>query len=371
MVDTYTPNLNLNKVEVGASRDTWGGKLNSNADAIDTAFGTMQRQIQAVGANSGGPAPQGRLSFQSGVPTMFADVNSSVACYYTPYLGNSVPVYDPGAKTFVASVFAELSQQLTDAVYSPAASVGNAVYDLFVWRDKVNAADVKANNALVLGDPILRLSRGYPWNSLTSRGTGAGTSELSRSGAYLTNRNDITNGPKAGQGTYVGSVYVSASNRLDWTLGGLAAGGYQIKMHCYNYYNRISYVGKTSDTSGTHGSYNGTRPYNNSQNNSASVLIGVQEDGVEVFMKAAVNNGGSNNPTLANIGLGVNQSTTFDYQTRFNDNVSRFAVSQELSVPLPPSLGRSVFYMVENAGSNSFNWTDNSKDQWLAVKISL
>lgn len=39
MVDTYTPNVNLVKPEVGASRDTWGSKTNTNWDKVDAAIG--------------------------------------------------------------------------------------------------------------------------------------------------------------------------------------------------------------------------------------------------------------------------------------------------------------------------------------------
>lgn len=51
MADTFTPNYNLTLVQIGASRDTWGDKVNANMTALDTAVKAV-----SVVANAAQPA---------------------------------------------------------------------------------------------------------------------------------------------------------------------------------------------------------------------------------------------------------------------------------------------------------------------------
>ena len=60
MPDAYTANLALVKPEVGASRDSWGSKLNENMDTLDEFIG-MAMPIGAVLDFAGPQAPPGWL----------------------------------------------------------------------------------------------------------------------------------------------------------------------------------------------------------------------------------------------------------------------------------------------------------------------
>lgn len=66
MADTFTANLALTKVEVGASSDTWGAKLNVNFDSIDALFGVGGTLLVSKGGTNATTAAGARSNLGLG-----------------------------------------------------------------------------------------------------------------------------------------------------------------------------------------------------------------------------------------------------------------------------------------------------------------
>lgn len=77
MADSFTAKLNLTKPEVGASTDTWGGKLNSNLDDIDALFDTGPYLKLSKGGTGAGTASDARTNLGLGSLAVKSAVSSS------------------------------------------------------------------------------------------------------------------------------------------------------------------------------------------------------------------------------------------------------------------------------------------------------
>jgi hypothetical protein len=173
--------------------------------------------------------PGGRLTFSSGVQVMTSDVTGATSHHYTPDQHAFIPIYD--GTSFVPRLFSETSQLASDTTKSPAAAAVNSNYDVLAWMD----------------GSTLRTTRSRPWTSNTARGTGSGTAELEFFGGFWVNKYDVTNGPVARRGTYLGSIRTDASGTFTFTAGGQAVGGGTGRITVWNAFNQVAGECRTND----------------------------------------------------------------------------------------------------------------------------
>ena len=281
--------------------------------------------------------PQGRLTLTPDTPVMTSSASGQTTIRYTPAVGDMVPLYD--GVNFIPTVFSELSQLTTDATKSPAAVTANSNYDLFVWNDS----------------GTIRCTRGPAWSSGTSRGTGAGTTELTRVKGLLLNANSITNGPAAQRGTYVGTVRSNGMSTIDWILGASGAGGTAAVLGVWNAYNRQTIATTVTDSNATWAYTSATvRQVGGSTGNQVRFVSGLAADGISAsyFNRASV---AAVNGAFYQIGIAMDSVTAFDKVNAYQNNAAS-AVSAGASVTnnYGPQIGFHYIAALERSdGTNS------------------
>lgn len=146
------------------------------------------------------------------------------------------------------------------------------------------------------------------FNYTSARGSGSGTTELQLLNGVYVNRYDITNGPAATKGTYVGSVYFNASSQIDLKFGTVAANGGEAIIGIWNMFNRVSVGGNVGDsTASWNYSTTTVRPANGSATARVSFVSGLALESSRAKYTASAGSVGS----TISAGVGYNTSTAF------------------------------------------------------------
>jgi hypothetical protein len=192
-------------------------------------------------------APQGRLTLTSGAPVMTADVVAATTVYYTPYVGNVISINSTGG-AFAAFKFPELTLST-----SGASLAANALYDVFVFLNS--------------GAPAIGV--GPAWASLTGRGSGAGSTNLTLFDGLWTNANGIVlkNGSTTysstpqRRATYVGTIATtSVAGQVTMQFKPPpASGGNNTWLGVWNAYNRTTVRARSTDST-ANWTYNSASP---------------------------------------------------------------------------------------------------------------
>lgn len=323
-----------------AARTNLGVPSNSELAALSTTITNLQATLQNLASS-----PQGRLTLTSATPVLAVGITAGTAVYYTPYVGNLVPIYD--GSLINTKTFAELTLTLNSN------HVASNIYDVFAF---VNSGAVT-------------LGTGPAWNTATagsgSRGTGAGTTELSRTiGGFWTNavaatlRNGATTySVNVNCATYLGSIFVDGTNGQ---VSCLLAYGQSRKWGVWNAYNRVPIILKAGDSTASWTYVTNTfRASRADSTNKITVFCGLPEEMIDnKFIQALFSSSGS---VDGYTGIGWNSivaasGTIGDY------SIASQILSNPASYIAPPFLGIANVTSLEKvvSGTCGFSGTEGN-----------
>lgn len=328
----------------------------ASAAALAASLATLPAQVVYISPPPSAPSSAGgRCTLATATPVMTATVSGATTIYFTPYNSQLVPIYNGGAM-YLLSTGGELSNITTNSSTGnagPAAVTTNSNYDLFVW-----------NNG-----GTMTLTRGPAWSSDTARGTGAGTTELTRVQGVMLNANDISNGPAAQRGTYLCSVRSNGSSQIDYIVGAASAGGTAAVLGVWNNYNRVMSRGQVVDSTASWTYAGGVRAVNNSAGNRVSMILGLAEDGVAITYRQRVQSPAA--VSTFNIGIGLNTSASQNFRATITTPAA--AVMDTLLPAIgsyAPALGFN-YYQATEAGDtvNTFTMIGNIPNMSINYQV--
>lgn len=217
------------------------------------------------------PPPGGRLTLTSNTPVTTSDVTAATTIYYTPYNGASLPILSAGQWKLLSSAQDSLTLD------SDSGHTG--------YHQSGKNFDVLAT---LTGTNTLRIGTGPAWSTDTSRGTGAGTTELEMVNGVLVNKNEMTlrHGNASGntstitarEATYLGTIRCTANGQTEDSLA---------KRFVWNAYNRCPRPMAVLEATNSWNYTTATiRQANDSPANQLDFVLGLQTDAVSAHVAA-------------------------------------------------------------------------------------
>lgn len=274
---------NINGTKPFAADQPMGGYNLTQVGSFSSPLGPLQ------------DASQQRLSLTTALPVTTGDITSAATIYMTPAKGNRVSLWDGSYWHNLAQV--ELSLALSSNSGHTNYHQSGKNFDVFYFDD----------------NGTKRIGTGPAWTSDTGRGSGAGTTEISRLSGVLVNVNSIvlrfgsasgnTVAVAANRATYLGTFRCSADGQTEDS---------RAKRFLWNYYNRLPRAMRVLE--GTD-SWSGSgaaswRQMNNSAANQLAFVAGAGEDRVRASALLFASNSTS---TFRGIrcGIGIDATNAF------------------------------------------------------------
>lgn len=267
----------------------------TNTEYLCTTSGTASAAVWSVNLPFSFPL-QGYLTASSDTtsPILTADSIGATTIYLSGYAGNLGFIYNGVSFVPVPITGGQLTLALSNSSQG-----SNGIYDVMFFLDSSTP----------------RIGFSPAWTTATAgagnRGTGGGTSQLTRVNGLLVNavQQTVNNGSSsyvvaANRGTYVGTVSIDA------TAGQVTCHrsyGQARKFGIWNNYNRIPIILKGGDSTGSWSNTSVSfRAVNSDSNNKATVLCGMAEEIVDASYEELVGSEGSG----ARVGIGWNSTSS-------------------------------------------------------------
>jgi hypothetical protein len=296
--------------------------------------------------------PQGRLTLTTATPVMTAEAAAQTTIYYTPYVGDVIPLYN--GTEWQNFVFTELSI----AMAASANWAADSNFDLFVYNDA----------------GTLRLVTGAAWTNGTTRAealvrtNGIWLNNVSFTGRYGA---ASTVSIAASRATYVGTMRTTGTaGTTTWELGGAAAGGDPGALHLWNCYNRVevAVLVQTTNASWTYATA-AWRPYDGAASNvnvRVALTRGLNENAVTGMLNVTHYGGGSIDGAA---GISLDSTTTIPTQSSYLPNAAS-ALSNSAQFSAHVGIGYHYVQAMEYTGgaTSTFYGISNPIQNGLYVR---
>ncbi len=327
------------------------------AGAAGAAGGVVEQQ-----------APGGRITLTSGTPVMATSVTAATTVYYAPMVGKYVPINTAGTMGMHAFTASD-NDAVGLSIVLGASWAANSNYDVFVALDGAT----------------VRLATGPDWSAgavpgantvgASTRGTGAGSTQLQIFKGFLTNQNSMTcryaNGSTfaaaVNEATYLGTFRTGSAGQVSFTYGASGTAG---TFNLWNAFNQQQFCSTGSDSTASWVYGVATpRQARASSVNQFNWVCGLAGGSIDASYNVLPRTD-SVIGAAANVGIALNSTSTVDKQTQLiNPAAQIFNSSLCAGMTYGGKLGANYIAAIEYGdGVNGVTWFGQN---YMALRVSL